>query len=92
MIRSFHCKKTERLFGGQSVREFRSFQAQAERKLEMLDVAALLVDLASPPGNHLEALTKDRAGQHAIRINKQWRVCFRWTPEGPEDVEITDYH
>jgi proteic killer suppression protein len=92
MIRSFRCKKTERLFDGEGVREFRSFQAQAERKLLILDNAVQLIDLASPPGNRLEALTRDRKGQHSIRINEQWRICFRWTPQGPEDVEIVDYH
>jgi proteic killer suppression protein len=58
----------------------------------MLDVASILTDLASPPGNHLEALGKDRKGQHSIRINQQWRICFRWTAQGPRDVEIVDYH
>jgi proteic killer suppression protein len=92
VIRSFLCKKTERLFGGQAVREFRAFARQAERKLAMLDAAAALGDLASPPGNRLEALQGDRAGQHSIRINDQWRICFRWTSQGPEGVEIVDYH
>lgn len=64
----------------------------ATRKLALLDAAATLEFLRSPPGNRLEALECDRAGQHSIRINDQWRVCFRWTTEGPEDVEIVDYH
>ncbi len=92
MIRTFRCKQTERLFGGEDVREFRSFQTQAERKLEMLDAAADLRDLRVPPGNRLEALDGDRKGQHSIRINDQWRICFLWTPQGPIDVEIVDYH
>jgi proteic killer suppression protein len=62
------------------------------RKLDMVDAATRLDDLRSPPGNRLEALRGDRRGQHSIRINRQWRVCFVWTPEGPEVVEITDYH
>lgn len=60
--------------------------------LTALDAAVLLEDLRFPPGNHLEALKGDRAGQHSVRINRQWRICFRWTPNGPEDVEIVDYH
>ena len=64
----------------------------AQRKLDMVDYATRLLDLASPPGNRLEALKGDRKGQHSIRINDQWSVCFRWTREGPEDVAITDYH
>jgi toxin HigB-1 len=64
----------------------------ALRKLDMLDAATRLADLRSPPGNQLEALKGDRAGQHSIRINRQWRLCFRWTPNGPEEVEIVDYH
>jgi len=62
------------------------------RKLDMLDAAAQLIDLRSPPGNRLEALKGDRAGQHSIRINDQWRLCFRWSDQGPEDVQIVDYH
>jgi proteic killer suppression protein len=64
----------------------------AERKLTMLDAAAVLIDLRSPPGNRLEALEGNRKGQHSIRINAQWRICFVWGPNGPEDVEIVDYH
>lgn len=60
--------------------------------LTSLDAAVVLEDLRFPPGNHLEALKGDRAGQHSVRINRQWRICFRWTPNGPEDVEIVDYH
>jgi len=64
----------------------------ANRKLLMLDAAETLSDLRVPPGNRLEILRGDRAGQHSIRINDQWRICFIWTPAGPENVEITDYH
>ena len=64
----------------------------AERKLTMLDAAAVLIDLRSPPGNRLEALEGSRKGQHSIRINAQWRICFIWSPNGPENVEIVDYH
>lgn len=92
MIRSFRSRPTERLFAGKDVRELRAIRAQAERKLLMLDSATTLSDLASPPGNRLEALKGERRGQHSIRINEQWRLCFRWTDDGPEDVEIVDYH
>lgn len=71
---------------------FTNLQAVAERKLQMLDSANTLDFLRSPPGNRLEALKGNRAGQHSIRINDQWRVCFVWTEEGPEQVEIVDYH
>jgi proteic killer suppression protein len=64
----------------------------ANRKLLMLDAAETLSDLRVPPGNRLEMLRCDRAGQHSIRVNDQWRICFIWTPAGPENVEITDYH
>jgi proteic killer suppression protein len=67
-------------------------ERQAQRKLDMLHVARDLNDLRSPPGNRLELLTGNRQGQHSIRINDQWRICFRWTKEGPADVEIVDYH
>ena len=93
MIRSFRDKKTERLFAGESVKEFPGIRNMAERKLVMLDSAADLKDLLAPPGNRLEKLKGDRPGQHSIRINDQWRrICFRWMTDGPHDVEITDYH
>jgi proteic killer suppression protein len=69
-----------------------AFRNVAERKLGMLDAARVLADLRVPPNNRLEALKRDRAGQHAIRINDQFRLCFRWTPDGPVEVEIVDYH
>jgi proteic killer suppression protein len=91
-IKSFQCEETESLYEGRSSRRFRNFESVAERKLQMLDSAAELRDLRSPPGNRLEPLTGDRLGQHSIRINDQWRICFIWTDTGPELVEIVDYH
>lgn len=92
MIRSFLDKKTERFFSGKMVKEFSGFRKAAERKLTMLDNASDLKDLRSPPGNRLEILKADRVGQHSIRINDQWRICFLWKADGPYEVEITDYH
>ena len=92
MIRSFRCKDTERLFQRESVRRFRAIEAVARRKLEMIDAAQTLQDLKVPPGNRLEALKGDRKGQHSIRINAQWRVCFAWADGAAEHVEIVDYH
>lgn len=92
MIHSFKCKDTQALFEGASPPCFRAFQVVAERKLAQLTAAQTLEFLRSPPGNRLEALKGDRAGQYSIRINGQWRVCFVWTDNGPADVEIVDYH
>lgn len=92
MIKSFRCRDTQKLFETGRSKSFGSISKVATRKLALLDAAATLDFLRSPPGNRLEALERDRAGQHSIRINDQWRVCFRWTAEGPEDVEIVDYH
>jgi proteic killer suppression protein len=77
---------------GEFVKRFSRIEKQALRKLDMLQAARNLSDLRVPPANRLEALTADRKGQHSIRINDQWRVCFIWTKEGPIDVEIVDYH
>ncbi len=91
-IRSFRCTDTEAIYDGKSPRRFRNIENVAQRKLQMLDDAMELRDLKSPPGNRLEALGGNRAGQYSIRINDQWRVCFAWTDAGPENVEIVDYH
>lgn len=92
MIHSFADKRTAAVFAGQRPKGFPSdILPAARRKLAMLDAADVLDDLKSPPGNRLEALTGDRKGQHSIRINGQWRVCFVWR-EGAHDVEIVDYH
>ena len=91
-ILSFKCAETQRLFTTGKARRFVSIQSTAERKLAQLDAAATLAFLRSPPGNRLEALSGDRQGQHSIRINDQWRLCFTWTDQGATDVEIVDYH
>ena len=92
MIRGFKDRSTQRFFEGHDVREFRAFEGQATRRLTALDNASSLRDLAGLPSNRLELLSGDRAGGHSIRINRQWRVCFRWGDDGPYDVEIVDYH
>jgi proteic killer suppression protein len=92
MIISFKCKDTEKLASGRRVRRFVNFERAALRKIRQLQAASQLDDLKVPPGNMLEPLSGDRRGQHSIRINKQLRVCFRWSKAGAEDVEIVDYH
>ena len=92
VIISFKCADTQRLFTSGKSRRFANIQNVAERKLAQLDAAVTLDFLRSPPGNRLEMLAGDRQGQHSIRINDQWRVCFVWTETGPMDVEIVDYH
>ncbi|MEO6985505.1 MAG: type II toxin-antitoxin system RelE/ParE family toxin [Paralcaligenes sp.] len=92
MIKSFRCPDTQALYEGEHGARFSNFRAVAERKLQMLDSAEILNFLRSPPGNRLEVLKGNRTGQHSSRINDQWRVCFVWTTEGPEHVEIVDYH
>lgn len=92
MIKSFACAETEALARGERVRRFVNIASVARRKLRQLEISARLGDLRVPPGNRLEALKGDRAGQYSIRINDQWRLCFRWTAAGAEDVEIVDYH
>ena len=92
MIRSFRDAATARLFADEDVPGFRAFERQARRQLLLLNGAAALSDLRSPPGNRLEALKGDRKGQHSIRINQQWRLCFLWRNGGAENVEIVDYH
>lgn len=93
MIRSFACKETEGLFHGRFARKLpQDVQRVAQRRLRMLHQAEELGDLRSPPGNRLEALKGNRAGQHSIRVNDQWRICFVWKDGGAEAVEIVDYH
>ena len=92
MIKSFRCSDTRTLFETGKSARFGSIVKVATRKLAQLEAAATLEFLRSPPGNRLEALKGDREGQYSIRVNDQWRICFRWTAAGPEDVEIVDYH
>lgn len=91
-IQSFACTETENFYRTGQTTKFNSIQRTAERKLTILNSATKILDLKAPVGNNLHALTGDRAGQHAIRINDQYRICFVWTPAGPESVEIVDYH
>jgi proteic killer suppression protein len=96
VIRSFRDQRTEDVWNGESNARTRRLPPKilniAPRKLDMLNAAATLDDMRAPPGNRLEALGGDLAGFHSIRINAQWRIVFRWTPSGPEDVQIIDYH
>ncbi len=93
MIRSFRDRETEKIWNGERSRRLPGdIQDVALRKLRQMNRSMRLEDLRVPPGNGLEALTKDRKGQHSIRINQQWRICFRWSEGGCEDVEICDYH
>jgi proteic killer suppression protein len=97
VIRSFYDQGTEDVFNRRRTKAARRTCPEvlgrlAQRKLDQLNAAVSLTSLRIPPGNHLEALSKDRQGQHSIRINDQYRICFIWTDEGPERVEITDYH
>jgi proteic killer suppression protein len=92
MSKSFKDSDTRRLFERERVARFRNLESAARRKLEMLNAAYRLDELRVPPGTRLEALTRDRKGQHSIRINDQWRLCFVWRADGAHDVEIVDYH
>ena len=92
MIRSFRDKDAQALFEGQRVRRYRAIEKQAQNRLQYLDAATTLADLAARPSNRFERLAGNRKGQCSIRTNDQWRLCFRWTNEGPEEVEIVDYH
>ena len=93
MIRSFKDSTRQAVYNGESPKGFPSDLVKAaRRKLGYLDAAVDLRDLRLPPGNRLEALSGDRRGQYSIRVNDQFRICFRWTPEGPADVKVTDYH
>lgn len=92
MIHSFACAETEGLFHSQAVPRFKNIERVARRKLLQLHAATELASLRIPPGNKLEALKGDRAGQHSIRVNEQWRLCFIWRIDGAHQVEIVDYH
>lgn len=92
MIKSFRCKDTDALFHDEAAPRFRAIERVARRKLLYLHQARVLADLKVPPGNHLEMLKGNRAGQYSIRINDQWRICFQWRVDGPYAVEIVDYH
>ena len=92
MIKTFRCKETERLYHRTRCKRFAAIEIVARRKLRQIDSAAELHDLAAPPGNRLEALHGDREGQHSIRINDQWRICFVWRDSDVYNVEIVDYH
>ena len=92
MIRGFKDRRIERFFEGRLVRGFQGFADQATRRLTVLDNAASLQDLVALPSNMLEALSGARIGQYSIRINRRWRICFRWEDDGPYDVEVVDYH
>lgn len=92
MIKSFKCADTRELFNDVLVARFRAIERQARRKLLYLNRARTLNDLKQPPSNHLEALKGNRKGQHSIRVNDQWRICFKWSEGEVFDVEIVDYH
>jgi proteic killer suppression protein len=92
VILSFSCSDTQALAGGERVERFIAFERVARRKLRQLEIAMRLDDLRIPPGNRLERLKGSRDGQMSIRINDQWRICFRWSSIGAEDVGIIDYH
>ena len=92
VIKSFRCADSQALFQTGKCPRFSGIARVATRKLAQLDAAQTLEFLRAPPGNRLEALRGDRAGQHSIRVNDQFRLCFRWTAAGPEDVAIVDYH
>ncbi len=92
MIKSFKCKDTEKLFDDIDVKKFRGISRKARIKLEILNASLSLGNLRVPPGNRLEALKGDRKGQHSIRIDSQWRICFRWEDGNSYEVEIIDYH
>ncbi len=92
MIKSYRDKRTKAFANGKHIKTFQGFKKQAEKRLEILDAADSLNDLAALPSNRFEPLAGDRKGQYSISINKQYRICFTWPSDGPEKVELTDYH
>jgi proteic killer suppression protein len=92
MVRSFRCQETKAIYEGYGSRRFRGIEEQARKRLRWLDAATSLTDLGAIRGNRLEALKNDRAGQHSIRINDRWRICFSWREGNAHDAEIVDYH
>lgn len=92
MIKSFKCKQSEKLFHGEFVKKFSGIERQAFRRLKMLDSAETLESIGMLRSNALEGLHGDRKGQYSIRVNMQWRVCFKWEDDGACDVEVVDYH
>jgi toxin HigB-1 len=92
MIKDFRCSDTKNLFKRNSIKRFAAIERIAQRKLAQINAAVRLFELAAPPGNRLEALKGNRIGQHSIRINDQWRICFEWRDDGVYGVEIVDYH
>ena len=92
MIKSFKCKDTEKLFNDNDVKRFKSISRKARIKLEMLNATVSLDGMKIPPGNRLEALKGERKGQYSIRIDSQWRICFKWVDGNTYEVEIVDYH
>ncbi|MGA3095116.1 MAG: type II toxin-antitoxin system RelE/ParE family toxin [Bryobacteraceae bacterium] len=92
MIRSFRCRETKAIHEGFGSRRYRGIEEQARKRLRWLDAATSLVDIGAIRGNRLEALKSDRVGQHSIRVNERWRICFSWRDGDARDVEIVDYH
>ena len=92
MIKTFRCKDTQALYEGADPPRFRAFKEQAQRKLQMIESAADIMDLRSPPGNRLEKLSGSREGQWSVRINRQWRICFDWQDDAAWNIQIVDYH
>ena len=92
MIKAFRCHETAQIHSGRPSKRFGNIEQVARRKLRMIEAAVMLYDLKAPPGNRLEALTGNRKGQHSIRVNDQWRICFEWRDGNAYNVEIVDYH
>lgn len=92
MIKGFKDKHTRSIYEGLPVKKYQSIRRQVERRMQILDMATCIEDLMHLPSNRFEALRGNRKGQYSIRVNQQWRICFRWSEDGPYDVELTDYH